>query len=83
MALAQEAGTVRLEVRDSGPGIPEEKRDKVLRRLYRLDRSRTTPGKGLGLALVSVITKLHEAKLTLGDARPGLSVALDFPPLAA
>lgn len=83
VALAQEAGAVRLEVRDSGPGIPQEERDKVLRRLYRLERSRTTPGNGLGLALVSVIAELHEAKLTLGDACPGLSVTLDFPPLAA
>lgn len=68
-----------LEVADTGPGIPEEERPKVLRRLYRLERSRTTPGSGLGLALVSVIAELHEAALELDDAHPGLIVRLRFP----
>ncbi len=74
-----EAGRALIEVSDSGPGIPVEERDKVLRRLYRLERSRTTPGSGLGLSLVAVIAELHDADLTLGDNAPGLIVRLDFP----
>jgi signal transduction histidine kinase len=66
-------------VTDSGPGIPEAERDKVLRRLYRLERSRTTPGNGLGLALVAAIAESHGATLELADADPGLSVTLRFP----
>lgn len=65
-------------VTDSGPGIPEEERAKVLRRLYRLEKSRTTPGSGLGLALVRAIADLHGADLTLRDATPGLQVTLQF-----
>lgn len=67
-----------LSVADSGPGIPETERDKVLRRLYRLERSRTTPGNGLGLALVAAIAESHGAALDLGDADPGLIVTLRF-----
>ncbi|MAM59903.1 HAMP domain-containing sensor histidine kinase [Maritimibacter sp. UBA3975] len=68
-----------LIVADSGPGIPEGERDKVLRRLYRLERSRTTAGNGLGLALVAAIADSHRATLDLGDADPGLTVTLRFP----
>lgn len=68
-----------LRVTDDGPGIPEEERANVLKRHYRLERSRTTEGSGLGLALVSAIADLHGAKLELGDAGPGLSVTLTFP----
>ena len=41
-----------VEIADNGPGIPEEAHEKVVLRFYRLDQSRTTPGSGLGLALV-------------------------------
>jgi signal transduction histidine kinase len=67
-------------VADSGPGVPEAERDKVLRRFYRLEASRTTPGSGLGLALVAAIAELHGIALELGDNRPGLRVTLRFPP---
>jgi signal transduction histidine kinase len=69
-----------LEVCDDGPGIPASERDKVLRRFYRLERSRTTPGNGLGLSLVAAIAKLHGADIRLSDRAPGLIVALCFPP---
>ncbi|MEZ5910962.1 MAG: HAMP domain-containing sensor histidine kinase [Paracoccaceae bacterium] len=68
-----------LEVADRGPGIPEAERENVLRRLYRLERSRTTPGNGLGLALVAATAGLHGAELILGDNDPGLKVLLSFP----
>lgn len=70
---------VILSVADRGPGIPQAERDKVLQRLYRLERSRTTPGSGLGLSLVAVIANLHGATLTLSDNDPGLIVALRLP----
>lgn len=65
-------------ISDSGPGIPMGERDKVLRRLYRLEKSRTTEGTGLGLALVKAVADLHGADLLLGDAEPGLRVELVF-----
>ncbi|KAA8607714.1 hypothetical protein AL036_09505 [Salipiger aestuarii] len=71
------AGKV-LTVADGGPGIPEGKRGIVLRRLARLEASRSTPGSGLGLAMVKAIADLHGADLTLGDAAPGLTVRVSF-----
>jgi signal transduction histidine kinase len=69
----------RVVVADNGPGIPPEEREKVLHRLYRLEKSRSTPGSGLGLSLVAAIAELHGARLTLDDNRPGLLVQVDFP----
>jgi signal transduction histidine kinase len=73
------SGPVVLTVADNGPGIPEGEREKVLRRLYRLERSRTTEGSGLGLSLVAAVCDLHGANLELGDAAPGLTVTITFP----
>jgi signal transduction histidine kinase len=67
-----------LEVRDNGPGLPPAERAKVTRRLYRTDKSRKTPGSGLGLALVKAVADLHGATLTIDDAAPGLVVRLEF-----
>lgn len=76
---ARQNGRPVIEVADRGPGIPEGERDKVLRRLYRLERSRTTPGHGLGLSLVAATARLHGAELALLDNAPGLKVRLAFP----
>ncbi len=73
-----EGDQVAASVSDTGPGIPEAERDKVLRRLYRLEKSRTTEGTGLGLALVKAVSDLHGAQLSLTDAAPGLRVTLRF-----
>ena len=59
------AAGVRLTVRDHGPGIPGGERKHVLQRFYRLERSRSTPGNGLGLSLVQAVAQLHGAALAL------------------
>jgi signal transduction histidine kinase len=71
----------RLEftVADRGPGIPEAYREKVLRRFFRLEQSRTTQGNGLGLSIVAAITDLHGGTLTLSDNGPGLKVVFGIP----
>ena len=48
----------------------------MLRRLYRLDASRNTPGNGLGLSLVEGVVKLHGGTLQLLDNAPGLKVRI-------
>ena len=73
---------VVMAVADDGPGIPVDERAKVLRRFYRLDASRHSPGAGLGLAIVSAIASLHEAQLSLADNCPGLRVEMTFGDLA-
>lgn len=79
--VARRDGTdIVLAVSDDGPGVPVEERDNIFRRLYRLDRSRETPGHGLGLALFASIAELHGARLSVSDAVPGLTVELRFAP---
>ncbi len=78
--LSKCADRVRLEVSDTGRGVPEEERARVLERFYRLDRSRSTPGSGLGLGLVAAVAKLHGARIALEDNEPGLRVVLEFDP---
>jgi signal transduction histidine kinase len=69
---------IALSVADSGPGIAPEDRPRVLERFVRLEASRHSPGTGLGLSLVAAVARLHDAKLELGDNRPGLKATLVF-----
>ena len=78
LALVRDGERVRLTVADNGPGVPAEERLRVLGRFYRIDASRSTPGAGLGLALVDSIARLHGAELILTDNAPGLRVELVF-----
>ncbi len=80
VAVDMDGASPRLQVVDDGPGVPPTVRDKVFDRFYRLERSRSTPGSGLGLALVAAIAQLHNAEVSLSDAGPGLAARLVFPP---
>ncbi|WP_371168873.1 HAMP domain-containing sensor histidine kinase [Aliiroseovarius sp. 2305UL8-7] len=79
VGLEGQGDHICLSVEDNGPGIPEGDREKVLEPFTRLDRARTTPGSGLGLALVQAVCEHHNADLSLSDAQPGLRVAMFFP----
>ncbi|MDZ7753327.1 MAG: ATP-binding protein [Gammaproteobacteria bacterium] len=72
-----EAGFV-VSVADTGPGIAEADRERVLQRFERLDAARSTPGRGLGLSVVSAIAAPHGAELVLSDNAPELRVSLRF-----
>ena len=71
-------GQALLSVTDDGPGVPEDQREAVLQRFYRLETSRTSQGSGLGLPIVAAIARRYGATLTLADAGPGLKVTLAF-----
>jgi signal transduction histidine kinase len=60
-----------VRVSDTGPGIPPEERAAVMKRFYRVDKSRHVKGSGLGLSIVLAIVKLHDFNITVGDAQPG------------
>ena len=77
--LARQGGAIVFTVCDNGPGIPAEERDNVFRRLYRLDKSRTTSGSGLGLSLVRAVADLHSAEIFLEDNHPGVRISVAIP----
>jgi signal transduction histidine kinase len=87
--FAPEGGKVGLEltrsddstvvrVTDSGSGISEQEREVVLRRFYRSEKMRSTPGVGLGLNLVAAIAKLHGFRLLIHSG-PGGRVEIICP----
>ncbi|WP_065751313.1 sensor histidine kinase [Bradyrhizobium paxllaeri] len=78
LELKRGEGETILRVRDTGPGISEHEHEAVLRRFYRSDKIRNTPGVGLGLNLVSAIVKLHGFRLII-HAGPGGRVEIVCP----
>jgi signal transduction histidine kinase len=71
LELVSDDRAVLVRVSDTGPGIGESEREAVLRRFYRSDKMRNTPGVGLGLSLVAAILKLHGFCLTICPAPGG------------
>src|SRR5712692_2037635 len=60
------AGQVRMEVRDTGPGIPPEEQERIFEAFYRLRQTgKATDGTGLGLAITQRLVELHGGQLAL------------------
>ncbi len=85
-ARRRSSGEIEYSVTDTGPGVPEEDRERVIERFVRLDNSRTEAGSGLGLALVGAVMEAHGGRILLdegpgeyGGFGPGLRVALVLP----
>ena len=79
LSIEEKNGQVVIAVDDSGPGVPEDEREAIFRRLYRSDASRSQRGLGLGLSLARAMIEAHGGTIEvsrsiLGGAR--FSVAL-------
>lgn len=79
LSVGESGEMVHLAVADGGPGIAPEDVAEARRRFGRLDASRSTPGAGLGLALVEAVAHLHGGRLDLADTAPGLRATIIFP----
>ena len=71
LALSARSGVPQVRIADTGPGIPADESQAVLRRFYRGDRSRHLPGTGLGLSLVAAVARLHGFALAIGMREGG------------
>ena len=67
---------VVVAVEDTGIGIRSEDAEAVLRRFYRAERSRHSPGNGLGLSLVAAIARLHGMRLEITVPNIGTCIRL-------
>lgn len=79
IAVTARPDAVVLAVADNGPGIDAADRGRVRERFVRLEASRSKPGAGLGLSLVSAVARLHKGELVLSDNEPGLRAELVLP----
>ncbi|HEY4032193.1 MAG TPA: HAMP domain-containing sensor histidine kinase [Caulobacteraceae bacterium] len=79
LSTSVEPGAASLVVVDNGPGVTEAERGRLFDRFYRLERSRSTPGSGLGLAMVQAVARLHRGEARLSDGMPGLKAKVVFP----
>lgn len=62
---------VEIRIADSGPGIPEEDREKVFERFYRSIQSRSMPGSGLGLAIAKQVIIRHNGAIVADQSDDG------------
>jgi signal transduction histidine kinase len=80
------SGEIEFSVTDTGPGVPEVDRARVVQRFVRLENSRSQPGAGLGLSLVAAVAEAHGGRIELDEgpgaiagSGPGLRVAFVLP----
>jgi len=80
------SGEVEFSITDTGPGVSDADRQRIVERFVRLENSRNKPGVGLGLSLVAAVAEAHGGRLELdegpgavGGFGPGLRVALVLP----
>lgn len=76
LGLLEKNKKVIVKIEDNGPGIPDEEREKIFERFYRLDdsRARDTGGTGLGLAIAKEAILLHNGDISVQSAEAGGSV---------
>lgn len=79
VALEERGDQAVIVVADNGSGIPEADRKRVLERFVRLEKSRSEPGSGLGLALVNAVASLHGGRFRIEDNAPGVRAVLELP----
>jgi len=71
LSAYREGNDTRIEIQDSGPGIPVAEREAVFQRFYRCEGGTQQSGFGLGLSIVAAIVNLHGFKLHIGASPAG------------
>lgn len=74
--LRENGNDIIIEIKDNGPGIPENERERIFERFYRLDdsRARDTGGTGLGLAIAKEAVLMHGGSIEITESEKGGSV---------
>jgi len=79
--LGATAGGAKVDVRDRGPGVPENQLSQIFQPFFRVDDSRNnaTGGVGLGLAIAMRAVRLHNGTIEAKNVTPGLLVTIELP----
>jgi two-component system sensor histidine kinase CpxA len=85
ITLARDDGKALVDVRDHGPGVPDEALPRLFDPFYRVgtDRDRSSGGIGLGLSIARRAIELHKGVIRARNANPGLEVELQLPAVEA
>ncbi len=85
VSLARQNGKVLLDVRDQGPGVPEEALPRIFDAFYRVesDRARSSGGIGLGLSIARRAIELTKGSIRARNVHPGLEVEIELPTTAS
>jgi len=70
-----DANTIKLQIKDNGPGIPSEHRSKVFEPFY----TTKAQGTGLGLAVVQAVVKAHQGEFKVRSSKKGVSASIRLP----
>jgi signal transduction histidine kinase len=81
LSLRQAGQGLQIEVRDHGPGVPEDQLPQLAQAFYRPEsaRTRSTGGVGLGLYLCKLVANAHGGRFEVRNAQPGLAVTVTLP----
>ena len=81
VTLGRRNGAAVVDVRDHGPGVPEEALPRLFDAFYRVEKSRATSsgGIGLGLSIARRAIELHKGEIHARNAQPGLEVEIELP----
>jgi two-component system OmpR family sensor kinase len=79
VAAACDGACVRITVADTGPGVPEEDRERIFERFYRGRNAGMATGTGLGLAIARWIVDQHHGRIELDSSPNGSRFTLHLP----
>jgi two-component system sensor histidine kinase CpxA len=81
VSVARDNGRAIVDVRDTGPGVPEEALPRLFDAFYRVqpDRDRASGGIGLGLSIARRAIELHHGSIRAKNSHPGLEVSIECP----
>jgi signal transduction histidine kinase len=71
MVVSPDGTDIAIRVRDEGPGVPEEDRERIFGRFVQLDTARRGNGAGLGLPIARWIAEAHGGTVVLEDTGAG------------